>query len=293
MPMYRNALLLAAGLAALSLAAPSGALAQKYYEGGAKTYRPAPTLKRRTSKPTITHVQRLVVVAGASPIRAAGSRAASAIRTAAGRIAAAGTTAVDGITAISAGTSASASPSAPRCQPSSMRCRATNRRPAAAASSTTAAIDEPIDHVRRHTPRRRSPPRRTTRRGPSGAPPAGETRLIPDEVVIELSNSVSAQQVTALQQPLPAAAPRVASLRAQRHHVIPLAHPRPPLGGRGGARARARSRGDERAAELPLCAAAERDQGGERRRPRAIRARQAASAAGARAGQEATMCGWR
>jgi subtilase family protein/fervidolysin-like protein len=38
------------------------------------------------------------------------------------------------------------------------------------------------------------------RRGPSGAPLANERRLVPDEVVIELSNSVSAQQIDALQR---------------------------------------------------------------------------------------------
>jgi subtilisin family serine protease len=45
-------------------------------------------------------------------------------------------------------------------------------------------------------------PRRTqsNRRGPSGAPPANERRLVPDEVVIELSNSVSTQQIDALQR---------------------------------------------------------------------------------------------
>jgi hypothetical protein len=46
-------------------------------------------------------------------------------------------------------------------------------------------------------------PRRSqqaNRRGSSGAPPANERRLVPDEVVIELSNSVSTQQVDALQR---------------------------------------------------------------------------------------------
>jgi len=38
------------------------------------------------------------------------------------------------------------------------------------------------------------------RRGSSGAPPANERRLVPDEVVIELSNSLSAEQVDALQR---------------------------------------------------------------------------------------------
>src|SRR6185312_2332868 len=43
-------------------------------------------------------------------------------------------------------------------------------------------------------------PQQSTRRGPSGAPPTNERRLVPDEVVIELSNSVSAQQIDALQR---------------------------------------------------------------------------------------------
>jgi subtilisin family serine protease len=45
-------------------------------------------------------------------------------------------------------------------------------------------------------------PRQTqaNRRGPSGAPPANERRLVPDEVVIELPKSVSAQQIEALQR---------------------------------------------------------------------------------------------
>jgi subtilisin family serine protease len=47
-----------------------------------------------------------------------------------------------------------------------------------------------------------SGPRRAqvNRRGASGAPPANERRLVPNEVVIELSNSVSAQQIEALQR---------------------------------------------------------------------------------------------
>jgi subtilisin family serine protease len=43
-------------------------------------------------------------------------------------------------------------------------------------------------------------PQQANRRGSSGAPPANERRLVPDEVVIELSNSVSTQQVDALQR---------------------------------------------------------------------------------------------
>ena len=48
-----------------------------------------------------------------------------------------------------------------------------------------------------------SGPRRsqqTSRRGASGAPPVNERRLVPDEVVIELSNSISAQQIDTLQR---------------------------------------------------------------------------------------------
>ena len=46
-------------------------------------------------------------------------------------------------------------------------------------------------------------PRRTRQpnsRGPSGAPAANERRLVPDEVVIEISSSVNAQQIDALQR---------------------------------------------------------------------------------------------
>ncbi len=47
---------------------------------------------------------------------------------------------------------------------------------------------------------RRRPPQRTTRRGPSGAPPANERRLVPDEVLIEVANSVSPQTIDVLQR---------------------------------------------------------------------------------------------
>jgi hypothetical protein len=42
--------------------------------------------------------------------------------------------------------------------------------------------------------------RQANRRGPSGAPPANERRLVPDEVIIEIPNSVSVQQIDALQR---------------------------------------------------------------------------------------------
>jgi hypothetical protein len=47
---------------------------------------------------------------------------------------------------------------------------------------------------------RRPPPQSTARRGPSGVPPANETRLVPDEVVIELRNTVRPQQIDAMQR---------------------------------------------------------------------------------------------
>jgi hypothetical protein len=42
--------------------------------------------------------------------------------------------------------------------------------------------------------------RRSTQRGPRGTPSANERRLVPDEVVIEVANSVSSQQIDALQR---------------------------------------------------------------------------------------------
>ena len=42
--------------------------------------------------------------------------------------------------------------------------------------------------------------RRSTQRGANGAPSANERRLVPDELVIEVANSVSSQQIDALQR---------------------------------------------------------------------------------------------
>jgi subtilisin family serine protease len=62
-------------------------------------------------------------------------------------------------------------------------------------------VEDPDEDV----PRRTKHPRRTrqrttvTQRSQSGVPPAGETRYIPDEVVIEVANSVSDAQIDALQ----------------------------------------------------------------------------------------------
>jgi hypothetical protein len=61
-------------------------------------------------------------------------------------------------------------------------------------------IDDRPDEYAVHGPRR--PRQRTTTapRGPSGAPPTNERRFLPDEVVIEVANSVSAAQIDALQR---------------------------------------------------------------------------------------------
>lgn len=47
---------------------------------------------------------------------------------------------------------------------------------------------------------RRPPPQSAARRGASGVPAANERRLVPDEVVIELRNTVRPQQIDALQR---------------------------------------------------------------------------------------------
>ncbi len=63
--------------------------------------------------------------------------------------------------------------------------------------------DEPADHRHRARHHKRHTPRRAVtqrRRGPSGAPPAGEQRLVPDEVLIEVSNSVSQRQINTLRR---------------------------------------------------------------------------------------------
>lgn len=52
--------------------------------------------------------------------------------------------------------------------------------------------DEPVNGPRRS--------QQSNRRGGSGAPPVNERRLVPDEVIIEIPSSVSAQQIDALQR---------------------------------------------------------------------------------------------
>ena len=64
-------------------------------------------------------------------------------------------------------------------------------------------VDDPaIDMPRqtRQAPRQQQPQQRTTRNRPSGVPPAGEQRMVPDEVVLEIPNTMSPAQLTALQQ---------------------------------------------------------------------------------------------
>ena len=229
MRVQRNALLLAAGLAALSLAAPSGALAQKYYEGGAKTYQP--TLQRKA-----TTVRRVTLPARAATHYAPTSRPSRVT-----------TQVQDAPKAPRTVTQVQHTPTSPRQVSQVERMpRATRggnsdggryqgggdrghrgghgggfgtgvgiglaigsviqalprdeQPPGGGRFIDDGSVDEPVDH--RHTRRhKRPPPRRTVQnRGPSGAPPAGETRLIPDEVLIEVPNSVSARQVTALQR---------------------------------------------------------------------------------------------
>jgi subtilisin family serine protease len=57
--------------------------------------------------------------------------------------------------------------------------------------------DDTVAEPARHTRHRQ---RSARRRGPSGAPPSSEHRYVPDEVVIEVANSVSARQINALQR---------------------------------------------------------------------------------------------
>lgn len=63
-------------------------------------------------------------------------------------------------------------------------------------------------------PRRRPPQRAARPARPSGVPPASERRYVPDEVVIELRNSVAPAQVDALQR-----RHRLARLESQPHQL--------------------------------------------------------------------------
>jgi hypothetical protein len=62
-------------------------------------------------------------------------------------------------------------------------------------------IDEPIyiPPQGRQTPRQQQP-QRAANRGPSGVPPANERRMVPDEVVLEIPNTVTPAQINSLQQ---------------------------------------------------------------------------------------------
>lgn len=204
MPMHRNVLLIVAGLAALSLAAPSSAVAQKYNDRGVNIYQRAPTVQRSISKPKVTHVPRAPKTSPAVthvPRKPSGPRVSNSDGGKPPRGGHRGGHRGDGGRSRGGGIGpgiglgiaiGSALPgilqAMPRDEPP----------PGGGRFIDDGSINEPVDRARRTTPRRRPPPRQTAQR-PSGAPPAGETRLVPDEVVIELSNAVTAQQITALQ----------------------------------------------------------------------------------------------
>lgn len=63
-------------------------------------------------------------------------------------------------------------------------------------------VDDPADYqqpVRQSQPRQQQP-QRAANRGPSGVPPANERRMVPDEVVLEIPNTVTPAQINTLQQ---------------------------------------------------------------------------------------------
>jgi hypothetical protein len=63
-------------------------------------------------------------------------------------------------------------------------------------------VDDPADYqqpVRQSAPRQQQP-QRAANRGPSGVPPTNERRMVPDEVVLEIPNTVTPAQINALQQ---------------------------------------------------------------------------------------------
>lgn len=61
-------------------------------------------------------------------------------------------------------------------------------------------VSVPPGEIIEHDDAPRHARRRGTRRSASGVPPAGEHRLLPDEVVIEVANSLSTAQIDALQR---------------------------------------------------------------------------------------------
>jgi subtilisin family serine protease len=62
-------------------------------------------------------------------------------------------------------------------------------------------VDDPIDYQQpvRQAPRQQQP-QRATNGGPSGVPPQNERRMVPDEVVLEIPNTVTPAQINTLQQ---------------------------------------------------------------------------------------------
>ena len=158
--VHRKALLLVAGLAGLSLAAAPDASAQKYNH----YQHGATTYQRTTPAPTHSNPDR----GGRHHDGGGGIATGVGIGIAIGTII----------------------QSLPKDQPP----------PGGGHFIDNGTIDEPVDHVHRARRHHRQPLRRAARRGPSGAPPASETRFVPDEVVIEVSNRATARQITALQR---------------------------------------------------------------------------------------------
>jgi hypothetical protein len=62
-------------------------------------------------------------------------------------------------------------------------------------------VDDPADYQQpvRQAPRQQQP-QRAANSGPSGVPPANERRMVPDEVVLEIPNTVTPAQINTLQQ---------------------------------------------------------------------------------------------
>lgn len=79
-----------------------------------------------------------------------------------------------------------------------------------ASQPSAGATDEPQQASRNGAAPRRSAPRRTT-----GIPPAGETRMVPDEVVIELPTATPARTVTAIQRRF-----RLTAIESQRVELL-------------------------------------------------------------------------
>lgn len=63
-------------------------------------------------------------------------------------------------------------------------------------------VDDPADYQQpvRQAPRQQQPQQRANNNRPSGVPPQNERRMVPDEVVLEIPNTVTPAQINTLQQ---------------------------------------------------------------------------------------------